>query len=80
MTNEEAVKELNGRTRTQIATLLGEREWFRFRDALDYATRVLKTVEKKDLISREDMLDAIGHGTTYTSEELQEIIKGLSSV
>ena len=23
------------------------------------------------------MLDAIGHGTTYTSEELQKIIKGL---
>ena len=28
-------------------------------------------------ISRRDMLDAIGHGTTYTSEELQRIIKGL---
>lgn len=28
-------------------------------------------------ISRNDMLDAIGHGTTYTSEELQKIIKGL---
>ena len=31
-------------------------------------------------ISRSDMLDAIGHGTTYTSEELQIIIKGLPSV
>lgn len=29
------------------------------------------------VISRQDMLDAIGHGTTYTSEELQKIIKGL---
>lgn len=28
-------------------------------------------------ISRNDMLDAIGHGTTYTSEELQKIINGL---
>lgn len=31
-------------------------------------------------ISRSDMLDAVGHGTTYTSEELQGIIKGLPSV
>ena len=30
-----------------------------------------------DTISRKDMLDAIGHGTTYTSEELQKIINGL---
>lgn len=33
-----------------------------------------------DAIGREDMLDAIGHGTTYTSEELQRIIKGLPPV
>lgn len=33
-----------------------------------------------DAISRTDMLDAIGHGTTYTSEDLQRIIKGLPSV
>lgn len=31
-------------------------------------------------ISRNDMLDAIGHGTTYTSEELQKIINGLPEV
>ena len=31
-------------------------------------------------ISRSDMLDAIGHGMTYTSEELQKIIKALPSV
>lgn len=31
-------------------------------------------------ISHSDMLDAIGHGTTYTSEDLQGIIKGLPSV
>ena len=31
-------------------------------------------------ISRSDMLDAVGHGTTYTSEELQIIIKGMPPV
>ena len=34
----------------------------------------------EDAIGRSDMLDAIGHGTTYTSEELQRIIKGLPPV
>jgi len=34
----------------------------------------------EDTISRSDMLDAIGHGTTYTSEELQRIIQGLPPV
>lgn len=34
----------------------------------------------EDAISRLDMLDAIGHGTTYTSEELQGIIKALQPV
>ena len=33
-----------------------------------------------DAISRSDMLDAIGHGTTYTSEELQRIIQNLPPV
>ena len=33
-----------------------------------------------DAIGRLDMLDAIGHGTTYTSEELQKIIKALPPV
>ena len=34
----------------------------------------------KDTISRTDMMDAIGHGTTYTSEELQKIITNLPPV
>jgi len=34
----------------------------------------------ENAIGRSDMLDAIGHGTTYTSEELQKIIKALPSV
>ena len=33
-----------------------------------------------DLIRRTDMLDAVGHGTTYTTEHLQKIINGLPSV
>lgn len=33
-----------------------------------------------DCIDRQDMLDAIGHGTTYTSEEIQEIVKKLPRV
>lgn len=34
----------------------------------------------EDCISRNDMLDAIGHGGIYTTEELQRIIKGLPLV
>ena len=36
--------------------------------------------EPCDLIRRTDMLDAVGHGTTYTTEHLQKIINGLPSV
>ena len=35
----------------------------------------LKNTE--EMISCADMLDVIGHGTTYTTDELQKIIKGL---
>lgn len=38
----------------------------------------IKALEQ-DCISRTDMLDAIGHGTTYTSEDLQRIVKELPS-
>ena len=44
---------------------------------------LLKKLQSKsdgDYICRNDMLDAIGHGTTYTSEELQEIVRNLPSV
>ena len=34
----------------------------------------------EDAVNRTDMLDAIGHGTTYTSEDLQRIVKGLPPV
>ncbi len=32
------------------------------------------------LISRNDVLDAFGHGTTYTSEEIQRIVKTLPAI
>lgn len=48
--------------------------------ALDMAIKALEQEPCDDAISRSDMLDAIGHGTTYTSEDLQRIIKGLPSV
>ena len=58
---------------------------------LEQARQAVKDLRKKlveyleqepcpDTISRSDMLDAVGHGTTYTSEDLQKIIKGLPSV
>ena len=39
-----------------------------------------KSIEYGNTISRTDMLDAIGHGTTYSSEDLQKIINDLPSV
>jgi len=44
------------------------------------AIKALEQEPCEDAIGRSDMLDAIGHGTTYTSEELQKIIKALPSV
>lgn len=54
-------------------------------DALDgkEADEIIKALEQEsceEMISRADMLDAIGHGTTYTTDELQKIIKGLPTV
>ena len=42
--------------------------------------RKYRTEQSEDAISRSDMLDVIGHGTTYTSEDLQKIIKGMPPV
>ena len=49
-------------------------------EAYDMAIKALEQEPCEDAIGRSDMLDAIGHGTTYTSEELQKIIKALPSV
>lgn len=34
----------------------------------------------ENAVSRADMLDAVGHGATYTSEEVQKIVNNLPSV
>lgn len=44
------------------------------------AIEVLEQEPCEDAISRSNALDAFGHGTTYTSEDLQRIIKALPSV
>lgn len=49
-------------------------------EAFEVAFRALEQEPCPNVISRSDMLDAIGHGTTYTSEDLQKIIKGLPPV
>ncbi len=46
-------------------------------NALEMAIKLLKERPRKDTISRADMLDAVGHGTTYTSEEVQNIVNSL---
>ena len=50
------------------------------REAEEMAIAALKQQPCPDTFSRSDMLDAVGHGTTYTSEDLQKIIKGLPPV
>jgi hypothetical protein len=80
MTREEAIKELE-----EDKALYMPEEWIESLDrdtpdgrlitALDMAIKALE----QDCISRTDMLDAIGHGTTYTSEDLQRIVKDLPS-
>lgn len=49
-------------------------------ESIDMAIKALEQEPCEDAISRTDMLDAVGHGTTYTSEELQKIIKGMPPV
>ena len=48
---------------------------------VDFCNTIIALAQKScpDAISRSDMLDAVGHGMTYTSEE-QEIIKRLPPV
>ena len=49
-------------------------------DALQNAIKALEQETCEDVIRRSDMLDAVGHGTTYTSEEVQDIIDGMPHV
>jgi hypothetical protein len=50
------------------------------KEAYNMAIQALEQEPCDDAISRNDMLDAVGHGTTYTSLEVQKIINGLPSV
>ncbi len=72
---EEAIKILN--EEREFQNTLADKRVF---NAINVAIEALKQEPCEDAISRTDMLDAIGHGTTYTSEELQRIIKGLLPV
>lgn len=72
MTAEEALKHL----RRMLGFIVNEDDT----DAIQTAIKALEQEPCEDAISRADMLDAIGHGTTYTSEDLQKIIKGMPPV
>ena len=70
-------------SRTEVIKLIDEREDVNGKvDAESVRTDIVlippvNPQPCENAIGRSDMLDAIGHGTTYTSEELQRIIKGL---
>lgn len=75
MTREEAIKILKKCRETKLKyTFYTLNE---YQAATDMAIKALEQESCDNAISRKDMLDAIGHGTTYTSEELQKIINGL---
>ena len=79
MTNKEKLDWLY-RLRSKICVYM-PKEWLvPMTNALDMAIKSSEQEPCEDTISRADMLDAIGHGTTYTSEELQRIITNLPHV
>lgn len=87
MTREEAITELKRSIiLAYVDPFTGEiLEWLsennqRYVDACKLVIEVLEQEPCEEMISRADMLDAIGHGTTYTTDELQKIIKGLPTV
>ena len=52
----------------------------KWRESVVVISKWLEQEPCEDVISRADMLDAVGHGTTYTSEEVQDIVNSLPSV
>ncbi|MBQ1574645.1 MAG: hypothetical protein IIZ78_26270 [Clostridiales bacterium] len=80
MTNKEAIAELKAMPIIYPITNGENDRASRLMQARDMAIKALKQESCEDAIGRSDMLDAIGHGTTYTSEELQKIIKALPPV
>ena len=74
MTREEIIEQLN----LTIGLIKQDgKDWLDDRDIpmLEECVKVLSQEPCDDAISRSDMFDAIGHGTTYTSEELQRVIQ-----
>ena len=79
MTKEEELDWLC-RLRSEIYVYMPQ-EWIKKMDeALTQSIKALEQEPCDDAISRNDMLDAVGHGTTYTSLEVQKIINVLPSV
>ena len=75
MTREEAIY--------IISQMIKDEEGFLSDNTVEAHKMAIKALEQEpceDAIGRSDMLDAIGHGKTYTSEELQRIIKALPPV
>ena len=70
---EEAIKRLK-KVKSIIGLSVSEKM------SLDMAIKALEQEPCPNAINRSDMLDVVGHGRQYTSEELQKIIKGLPSV
>lgn len=55
-------------------------DFYTMEEACEVVIKALEQENCDDCIRRSDMLDAVGHGTTYTSEEVQDIIDGMPSV
>lgn len=70
MTNKEALESLMDNAENGYVDI----------EEVKFVFAEMQSNSDEDCISRADMLDAVGHGTTYTSEEVQRIIKDLSSV
>lgn len=76
MTKEEAIEEINKVFEPAFANYIITA----LTEGVTVSDKALEQESCEDCISRPDMLDAIGHGTTYTSEDLQRIIKVLPPV
>lgn len=73
MTNKEAIKRLKDIFKRHY---VGAENM----PVLKMCIKALEQESCEDCISKTDILDAVGHGITYTSEEIQEIINRLPSV
>lgn len=79
MTKEKLIRNLKytmEKHKNDIVPTFGTNISLMCKDILDY----LEHEPCENCISREDMLDAVGHGTIYTSEEVQNIVNSLPPV